>query len=166
MTFEHLTDKELFQHSFTSHLNGLTVKEAKQASQKTNMERAQTNYCKFALGLSKYASSEACAGELGLPLLSNRVQSLVVRYWLRMEQGTPNILLNAAFDCAKSEFHLWMQDVRHLLYSNGLGYAWEDPASLRPKQFSNCLWGRLDDQYNKTGQIKWEFPPDLSFWLH
>ncbi len=139
VTFEHLTDKKLFQHSFTSHLNVLTVKEAKQGPQKIDIERVQTNYCKFALGLSKYASSEACAGELGRLPLRNRVHSLAVRYWLRVEQGTPNTLLNATFDCAKLEFYPWMQDIRHLLYSNGLGYVWQDPASIRPKQFSNCL---------------------------
>ena len=59
-----------------------------------------------------------------------------------------------------------MQDVRYLLYSNGLGYAWEDPASLRPKQLRNCLHNRLDDKYKQNLQVKWEFPPDLSFLLH
>ncbi len=108
-------------HQITSHLNGLTVKKVKQSPKKSDIQRVQTNYCKFVLGLLKYASSEACAGESGPLPLRNRVQSLAVRYWLCMEQGTPNILLNATFDCAKSEFHLWMQDVRHLLYSNGLG---------------------------------------------
>ncbi len=57
VTFEHLTGKELFTQNFPPNFNGLVIKESKQGPHKTDIERVHTNYCKFALGLSKYASS-------------------------------------------------------------------------------------------------------------
>ena len=41
----------------------------------------------------------------------------------------------------------------------GLGYAWEDPTSLLPKQFGDCLVGRLDDQYRQNWVPKMENSP-------
>ena len=71
---------------------------------------------------------------------------MAVSYWLRMAQGTENVLLNDAFACAKIDDHPWLQDIRHLLYKNGFGYAWEHPPSVHPKRFSRLVLNRLDDQ--------------------
>ncbi len=103
------------------------------------------------LNQSKYASKDARMGELGRTPVDrtpvyNRVWSMAVTYWLRMAQGTENVLLNDAFACAKIDNHPWLKDIRHLLYKNGFGYAWENPRSVHPKRFSRLVLNRLDDQ--------------------
>ncbi len=86
-------------------------------------EKVHTSYCKYVLNPSKYVSNDACLGERGRTPVYNRVWPMAVSYWLRMAQGTENVLLNDAFACAKIDDNPWLQDIRHLLYKNGFGYA-------------------------------------------
>ncbi len=50
-------------------------------------------------------------GELGKFPLSHKASVLALAYWLRMEQGTENVLLNKTFNSMKRENHPWLQNV-------------------------------------------------------
>ena len=67
---------------------------------------------------------------------------MAVSYWLRMPQGTENVLLNDAFACAKIDDHPWLQDIRNLLHTNGFGNAWENQPPVHPKRFSHLVLKR------------------------
>ncbi len=72
---------------------------------------------------------------------------MCIRIWaLRLEQGTPGLLVNKAFECAKTEKHQWVQNIRHLLYRNGFGYAWElEPLDIQANVSElRCVTKRLD----------------------
>ncbi len=52
------------------------------------IDQTYNNFCKYALGISKYISSTLTLGELGKFPLSHKASVLALAYWLRMEQGT------------------------------------------------------------------------------
>jgi uncharacterized protein YbaR (Trm112 family) len=90
--------------------------------------------------------------ELGRHPIHNKVWALAANYWLRLEQGTPNLLVNKAYSEAKRERHQWVQGIRYLLMRNGFGYAWETPSSINPKHFGRSFQQRLNDQTIQSWQ--------------
>ena len=46
---------------------------------------------------------------------------LCLQFWLRLEIGTDNIILNQVYQCNKEENHYWYQSLKYLLCINGLG---------------------------------------------
>jgi hypothetical protein len=56
-------------------------------------ENIHNDFCKYTLGLNKHSSSEACRGELGRYPLCNKIWAQMIKYWLRMENGTTNLIL-------------------------------------------------------------------------
>ncbi len=59
--------------------------------------------CKYTLGISKYTSGTLTLGEIGKFVFSHKASVLAIAYWLRMEQGTENVLLNKEFNSMKRE---------------------------------------------------------------
>ncbi len=55
------------------------------------------------------------------------VQFLALAYWLRMEEGTENVLLNNAFNSMKRENHPWLQNVYFFLFKIRLKEVWLVP---------------------------------------
>ncbi len=70
-------------------------------------------FCKCTLGISQYASNILTLGELGKFPISVRSAVLGIHYWLRLEHGTENIMLNHAFQTMKSEKHAWLQNIKY-----------------------------------------------------
>ena len=48
--------------------------------------------------------------------LCNKIWSLVVKYWMRLEKGTDNIFLNNAYECAKLIYPILMLEMPSLDY--------------------------------------------------
>ena len=57
-------------------------------------EKLHTRYCKFTLNVSKFSSNYACRAELGRYPLCFKMWNLCIQYWLRLENGTNNPILN------------------------------------------------------------------------
>ncbi len=76
------------------------------------------NFCKYTLGMFQYASNILTLGELGRFPISVRSAVLGIQYWLRLEYGTKNIMLNHAFQTMKSEKHAWLQNIKYFFYVN------------------------------------------------
>ena len=55
-------------------------------------ETVHTSFCKFVLVVSKYASSLAVLGELGMYPTTHKVYVAHILYWLRLKQGTASLL--------------------------------------------------------------------------
>ncbi len=70
-------------------------------------------FCKYTLGISLSASSILILGELGRFPISVRSAVLGIQYWLHLEHGTENIILNHAFQTMKSEKHAWLQNIKY-----------------------------------------------------
>ena len=90
-------------------------------------ETFYSSSCKFALGISKYSSTTFTLGELGRFPIESKVILLNIFYWLRLEHGSMNPVLNEAFSTMKSENHQWLKDIQYLLCKIGSKNIWLDP---------------------------------------
>ena len=52
----------------------------------------------YTLGISKFQSSTLTLGEMGRYPIAHRAILMSILYWLRVEQGTSNVLLNKAYE--------------------------------------------------------------------
>lgn len=110
-------------------------------------EKVHANFCKFTLGVSKYASTTLSYGELGRFPIEINVISQCVLYWLRMEIGSKNLLLQEAYEECKNENHEWMLSLRHILIKNGLGHIMSNGKNLHKNYVKAKVNNRLKDQY-------------------
>ena len=105
---------------------------------------------KFSLGVSKYASTTLALNELGRYPIQIRRTVLAVLYWLRLENGTENTLLNKAFNTMKQENHPWLQNIQYSLWQVGLGNIWFNPKTCKKNSLKLLLTTRLKDIYIQT----------------
>ena len=105
----------------------------------SSYEKVHTDFCKYTLNMSKYASTDACLGELGRYPIINTISLYCMKYWLRLEQGTKNKPLNEAWQITKDKMLPWAENIRHLLYRNGYGMAWENPGCIEPRGFGRLF---------------------------
>ena len=112
-------------------------------------EKGNTNFCKFILNLSKHTGNNACRGGLhvGRFPICNKIWSLSVKYWLRLEQGTDNLFLNNAFLCAKTENHKWVHKMCSIMTWFGMGHIWSNPTSYTPTHVGKELEQHLNNTY-------------------
>ena len=96
-------------------------------------ERVHKDYCKRVLNVSKYASDQAW---LGRTSIENQILYMIVKYWLRLEQGSENEIVNNASRVAKAENHEWVESIKYFLFRNGFVYAWDNPHWVHPKLFA------------------------------
>jgi hypothetical protein len=114
---------------------------------KYKYESVHTNFCKFALNVSKWSSNYGCRAELGRFPLMCKVFTLCIKYWLRAEQGTPNFIFNKAFQMVKHEKHPYIQGIQHLLCINGFNNIFEEPLYINRNRFGRIFQKTLEDQY-------------------
>jgi hypothetical protein len=108
-------------------------------------EKCQSGFSKYTLNLSKYASTRACNAELGLFPLCNAAWSHAIKYYLRLENGTHNYLLNIAYQCCKTENYFWHQGIQKLLRRSGFSYVGINPKTVNKENFHHKFHLRLDD---------------------
>ena len=70
-----------------------------------DMEKIQRYFCKRSLNVNKSASNSVVMGELGRYPLTYNIWITVIKYWVRLSNGTENSLLNAAYKMASSGNH-------------------------------------------------------------
>ena len=150
--FSNITDKESYIRQYRAHTpDGNTTRiihrDADMDTKHFPYERNHDDFCKFTLNMTKYSSTEACRGELGRFPVSNKIWCLAAKYWLRLEQGTPNLFLNEAYKDARNENHPWYQSIKHIIYTNGFGFQWENPHQIPLKSFGKQFQQRLNDQH-------------------
>ena len=114
-------------------------------------EIVHTNFCKFALGVSKYFSSTLSMGELGRYPLEYKVIRLCIMYWFRLNDGNVNTLVRNAYNECKSSNHEWYQQIKYFLLKNGLGHIIvnSDNEGLNALYVKQKLIQRLQDQHRQ-----------------
>ncbi len=117
---------------------------------KNDIDIAHGKYCKYSLGVSKYTSTTLALGELGIFPISHKAISLGIGYWLRMEQGSENPLLNQAYSEMKSNDHQWVQNVYSLLSKIGLGNIWHNSSKYSLARVKKTVRSRLNDIYTQN----------------
>ncbi len=87
----------------------------------TEYEKFHTSFCKHTLNVNKYAPTVACLNELGRYPVSIYIAVQLVKYYIRLKQGTNNALLNSAFATAQIEKHYWYQSIQYIMYKKWYG---------------------------------------------
>ena len=113
----------------------------------SDIDKVQFKFCKSSLNISKYASNTAVCYELGLTPIQHKAHSQVIKYFLRLENGTKNTLLNECYSEVKTLNLEWYQGVQNLLSVNGFGSTWLNPEAASIKYFHKSFCRRLDDQF-------------------
>jgi exonuclease III len=144
--FQKYEDKQSFINNIGHQNEQIQYRDADWDPDRHSYQMVHNKYCKFVLNMSKYASSEACRGELGQYPLCNKIWILIIRYWLRLEQGTPNIFVNKAYQVAKENKHPWTQGIKALLDRHGFGYAW-NRSDQENGGLDKLFQTSLNDQY-------------------
>ncbi len=90
------------------------------------IDQTYHSFCKYGIGISKYTCSTLTLEELGKFPLSHKDSVIALACWLRMEQGTEDLLLNKAFNSMKRENHPWLQNVYCFLCKIGLKEGWRN----------------------------------------
>ena len=94
------------------------------------IERIQTKFCKRILGLSKNACNMAALGECGRNPLKVAYFSRCIKYWLKVCTLPENRLNKRCYLMLKRYDEMgrktWATHIKHLLYTFGFGYVWEE----------------------------------------
>ena len=105
------------------------------------------DFCKRSLNMSKFCSNSAIYCELAVFPVEHQALSLTIKYWLRLVNGTENILLNECYKDAINENFEWLQGVRAILNINGFGNVWLRPELVNCENFHRHFKQRLNDQF-------------------
>ena len=153
--FNNIEDKEFFSQAIRSsnaHSN-LSCRNPDILYDEYDIEKIHTKFCKQILGLRRNTSNMGALGELGKYPVIFKNWTLAIKYWLRLELGSQNELLNRAYKVAKAENHYFCQSIKGLLFQNGFGYIWDNPI-LVTKHFHSTFSKRLQDEFLQTWSSK------------
>ena len=89
--------------------NILDLKEKDQGNR--NTEQVQTNFLKQILGIKSTTSNFAARHELGIYPVYTYTTVSALKYWARLNNGTPNTLLNDAYICNISKNLRWAEAI-------------------------------------------------------
>ena len=148
ITVADLTDKVLLLHHKRQGKDEIIFEDCL-SSLWNEYEKVHLNYCKFVLGISKYASNLAVLGELGRFPVADKITVSHVLYWLRLEQGTENPILNNAFTESKLESHCFIKSIQYVLSKSGLCYIYSNPQGFSKDYVKMTLRENLKDQFRQ-----------------
>ena len=117
------------------------------SEKESSIEKVHNYFCKRSLNMSKYASNTAIQEELGRYPIYNIAKGFVIKYWLRLNSGTKNVILNEAYQVCLHDQHDWSQSVQYLLCENGFRHVWVNPNSVKKDSFHKYFKQRLNDQH-------------------
>ena len=137
-------DKELILRQMSTHISNF------ESDVKYKIDKVHTDFCKRALNVTKFSSTTAVMGELGrYPIIYN-AWGHSIKYWLRLNNGTRNTVLNEAYKVVLNEKHDWIQSIQYLLCKNGFRNVWLKPNEVNMDSFHKIFKRRLHDQYEQT----------------
>ena len=82
-----------------------------------SIEQVQTNFIKQILGVKSTTSNFATRYELGIYPVYTYTLVSALKYWARLNKGTPNTLLNDAFICNISNNLRWAEAIMQAQYT-------------------------------------------------
>lgn len=88
------------------------------------VEKCQTDFCKFALNLYKFASNHGVRAELGVYPIHIKINNYIIKYWHRLENLVcpEDNLLKQAYMLCKNNNHEWYQNIQNYLTKYGLNF--------------------------------------------
>jgi len=117
--------------------------------EKNNYEGVHSNYCKYVIGVSKFASTTAVMKELNRFPIQLQAYINEISYWHRLQANSINPLLHAAFRICKDDNHPFIQNISYLLKSNGMGNILVSPSNYSNKQIKCIVKDNLMNQHKQ-----------------
>ena len=96
ITVSNVSDKVKIINEYMKAPTTFTIEEI-QKNTSNDIERSYSNFCKFSIGVSKYARTNLTLGELGRYPIQIRLVVLAALYWICLEHCTTYFLLDQAF---------------------------------------------------------------------
>ena len=90
-------------------------------------EKLHTKYCKFALGINKFASNHGVRAELGRFPIQINTDIKLLKYWYRLENNTENEILSEAYNLCKHFNHAWYSNIANFLSKSGIAHLIKAP---------------------------------------
>ena len=121
----------------------------------SDIAKMHMDFCKKALNVSKFCSNTAVYTEMGVFPLEHQAQSLTIKYWLRLVNGTENVLLNECYNDSLNMNSDWLDGLNSLLNINGFGNVWFNPESVNKDSFHKIFKQSINDQFvqNLSGKL-------------
>ena len=141
--FKYYSDKQ----ELLNNLNSCPFDISNFVEAESPLEKVHHDFCKKSLNMSKFTSNTAVVAELGRYPVSNTAKASCIKYWLRINAGTKNRLLNEAYSVCVENRHDYFQGIQYLLQENGFGSVWCDPYTVHKDTFHKYFKQRLNDQH-------------------
>ena len=107
----------------------------------------QDKIFRYYINANNLCSAMITRAELGKFPIEFKVHTSMVKYFLRLSQGTGNKLVNDAFKCAKETDSQWVQTITRLLKINGFSNVLHSPLVVNRNIFPKVFLKRLQDIY-------------------
>ena len=143
--FSDYGDKEKIIYSGKCNINPISVEDNFSPNAFKKIQLVQNNFIKYVLNLPKQCSNYISRSEVGKFLLNLKIWSQMVKYFIRLKQGTNNKILNDASICAAQINTRWMQTLSRLLKTNGFADVLSNPQNLSGDQLSKQFLQRCKD---------------------
>ena len=134
-----------------------------------DIERLHLKFCKQVLGVKRCTQNDFVYGELGRVPMSITRKINMIKYWLKIVQGTKPYSLSAVYHASLQNLELknitgWTWHVREILLSCGLGEAWYNQGVMDMKCFIVILKQRLYDIYRQEWATRLSDSPRARFY--
>ena len=143
--FVHSHDKHKLLYETKDVPNGLKVKDNYKNEGCQEIEQIQDSFLKYCINVSKHCSNVISRAELGKFPLQFKVQAQMVKYFLRIAQGTGNKLLDEAYASSQETGSTWIQNVERFLKSNSFANVFINPCTVNKDTFHRIFLNRLKD---------------------
>ena len=92
---------------------------------------------------------------MGVFPLEHQAYSLTIKYWLRLVNGTENVLLNECYNDSLNMNSEWLDGLNSTLNINGFGNIWINPESVNKDTFHKLFRQSVNDQFiqNLNGKL-------------
>ncbi len=89
-----------------------------------------------------------CLNELGRYPVMHYIITQIIKYYVRLNKGTNNVILNGAFETVIKDRQPWYQSVQYILKSIGMGNIFDNQLDhMSTKYVGAYVQQRLKDQY-------------------
>ena len=143
--FHNIQDKQKLLYETDNIPNGIKTRDNYKNNGCVEIEQAQDRFIKYCINVPGNSCNMISRKELSKFPIQLKVHAQMVKYFIRLAQGTSNDLLNDAFSCTMGNNLQWVQTITKILKSAGYGYVLNDPFVVNKDKFHRKLLQQLKD---------------------
>ena len=124
--------------------------------QNHDIDKLQTKYLKYAIGVSKHTNNSAIYTELKQSPISLKAYRLAMLYHYRLENEieNDNVLLKEAYKTMKDDNHPWIDSISWLYAKSGMTNLFKNIKMFRKNYVSQTIARKFTDIFIQENQVK------------